>query len=182
MNIQEIKQKRKDRTLAYSTVGTPDYIAPEVFNGSEGYGEEIDWWSLGTILFEMMVGYPPFYSENPSETCMKIMKWEKYFIIPDNIGLSPQAKDLIKRLVTHKDKRLGKNGSQEIKSHPFFKGIDWNSLREYKAPFKPILKNSWDTSYFDEFDDNVPFYPSKKDFKKTTNRKVSVFHLGSFFY
>ena len=62
---QEYKRSRK---LAYSTVGTPDYIAPEVF-GQGGYNETVDWWSVGAILFEMLVGYPPFFSDEPSVTC-----------------------------------------------------------------------------------------------------------------
>ena len=56
---------KRNRKLAYSTVGTPDYIAPEVF-GREGYNETADWWSVGAILYEMMVGYPPFFSDDPS--------------------------------------------------------------------------------------------------------------------
>jgi len=58
----------RNRKLAYSTVGTPDYIAPEVF-GQQGYSETVDWWSTGAILFEMLVGYPPFFSDEPSVTC-----------------------------------------------------------------------------------------------------------------
>ena len=59
---------KRSRQLAYSTVGTPDYIAPEVF-GQNGYDENVDWWSVGVILFEMLVGYPPFFSDEPSITC-----------------------------------------------------------------------------------------------------------------
>jgi serine/threonine kinase 38 len=59
---------KRNRQLAYSTVGTPDYIAPEVF-GQCGYSETVDWWSVGAILFEMLVGYPPFFSDDPSITC-----------------------------------------------------------------------------------------------------------------
>jgi serine/threonine kinase 38 len=59
---------KRNRKLAYSTVGTPDYIAPEVF-GKQGYTETADWWSLGAILFEMLVGYPPFFSDEPGSTC-----------------------------------------------------------------------------------------------------------------
>ena len=65
---------KRNRKLAYSTVGTPDYIAPEVF-GREGYNETADWWSVGAILYEMVVGYPPFFSDDPSVTCQKIMHW-----------------------------------------------------------------------------------------------------------
>lgn len=63
--MQKVKRSRQ---LAFSTVGTPDYIAPEVF-GQQGYNETVDWWSVGAILFEMLVGYPPFFSDDPSVTC-----------------------------------------------------------------------------------------------------------------
>ena len=63
---------KRSRQLAFSTVGTPDYIAPEVF-GQNGYDETVDWWSVGVILFEMLVGYPPFFSDEPSITCQKIL-------------------------------------------------------------------------------------------------------------
>ena len=59
---------QRNRKLAFSTVGTPDYIAPEVF-GPKGYDEKVDWWSVGVILFEMLVGYPPFFSDDSSITC-----------------------------------------------------------------------------------------------------------------
>jgi serine/threonine protein kinase len=61
----------KTRELAYSTVGTPDYIAPEVLK-QKGYGKECDWWSLGVIMYECIVGYTPFYSDNPVTTCRKV--------------------------------------------------------------------------------------------------------------
>lgn len=71
----------RSRKLAYSTVGTPDYIAPEVFS-KIGYNETVDWWSVGVIFFEMVVGYPPFFSDDPSLTCQKIMHWKKTLTIP----------------------------------------------------------------------------------------------------
>lgn len=58
-------------------VGTPDYIAPEVLS-KKGYGMECDWWSLGAIMYEMMLGYPPFYSDDPMVTCSKIINWRKF--------------------------------------------------------------------------------------------------------
>ena len=81
---------------AYSTVGTPDYIAPEIFM-QKGYGKECDWWSLGAIMFECVVGYPPFCSENTHETYQKIMQWQKYLAFPDDIHLSREAEDIIQR-------------------------------------------------------------------------------------
>ena len=89
---------KRDRKLAYSTVGTPDYIAPEVF-GPKGYDETVDWWSVGVILFEMLVGYPPFFSDDSTVTCQKILHWKKTLVIPSEANLSDEATDLILRLV-----------------------------------------------------------------------------------
>lgn len=136
LNKQDVKNKRKNRLLAYSTVGTPDYIAPEVF-GQQGYSQEVDWWSVGVILFEMLVGYPPFFSENPSDTCQKIIKWKQHFSIPLDANLSLEAENLIRKLVTSAENRLGLNGADEIKKHPFFKGFNWNNVKNIKTPFIP---------------------------------------------
>lgn len=109
----------KRRQLAFSTVGTPDYIAPEVF-GQCGYNETVDWWSVGAILFEMLVGYPPFFSDDPSVTCQKILHWRKTLVIPPEANLSPAATDILKKLLCDADHRLGANGVDEIFTHPFF--------------------------------------------------------------
>jgi len=81
---------------AYSTVGTPDYIAPEIFL-LEGYGKECDWWSLGAIMFESLVGYPPFCSENTHDTYKKIIDWKNHLAFPDDVHLSREAEDLVRR-------------------------------------------------------------------------------------
>jgi serine/threonine kinase 38 len=99
----------RNRQLAFSTVGTPDYIAPEVF-GQKGYSETVDWWSVGAILFEMMVGYPPFFSDEPSITCQKILHWKKTLNIPEESNLTPEARDILKRLLCDAENRLGANG------------------------------------------------------------------------
>ena len=88
--------KRNRRALAYSTVGTPDYIAPEVFLQT-GYTSTCDWWSLGVIMFEMLIGYPPFCSESPTDTYKKIMLWENTLIFPPEVPISEAAKTTIKR-------------------------------------------------------------------------------------
>jgi serine/threonine kinase 38 len=127
---------KRNRKLAYSTVGTPDYIAPEVF-GREGYNETADWWSVGAILFEMMVGYPPFFSDEPSVTCQKILHWRQTLTIPAEANLSQPATDLLRRLMCDADHRLGRNGVEEILKHEFFRTVDWNTMRNKKAPYRP---------------------------------------------
>jgi len=139
--------KKNRRKLAYSTVGTPDYIAPEVFM-QKGYGAECDWWSLGVIMYEMLVGYPAFCAQTNHETYKKIMNWRETLVFPDDVEISAEAKDLIQRWCCEPEHRLGVNGIDEIKAHPFFKGIDWENIRQMKPPFVPKLQSISDTSYF----------------------------------
>ena len=171
-NLLKKKLPKKNRLIAYSTVGTPDYIAPEVFSQS-GYGEEADWWSIGVMFFEMVVGFPPFFSENPSDTCKKIVKWKEHFSIPSDANLSPEAENFILRMVSPPETRLGIHGVEEIKKHPYFKGIDWNNIRKMKAPFIPELKNDYDTHYFDTFPEQEPFYPPNSSSKGKQRKDVN---------
>eukprot|EP00201_Polytomella_parva_P023273 CAMPEP_0175045356 /NCGR_PEP_ID=MMETSP0052_2-20121109/4366_1 /TAXON_ID=51329 ORGANISM="Polytomella parva, Strain SAG 63-3" /NCGR_SAMPLE_ID=MMETSP0052_2 /ASSEMBLY_ACC=CAM_ASM_000194 /LENGTH=525 /DNA_ID=CAMNT_0016308855 /DNA_START=48 /DNA_END=1625 /DNA_ORIENTATION=+ len=140
------------RKLAYSTVGTPDYIAPEVLL-KRGYGMECDWWSLGAIMFEMLIGYPPFYSDDPITTCRKIVNWRMFLKFPPEIQIHPAARDLIERLMCDVDTRLGTNGVSEIKAHPFFAGLDWENLHRIRAPFVPPVEHDLDTQNFENFDE-----------------------------
>ena len=156
--FKSLKSKKR-REKAFSTVGTPDYIAPEVFK-QKGYGQEIDWWSLGVIMFEMMIGYPPFYSESSTETCKKILDWENNLEIRPEANISKEAVDILKRLINDPEKRLGRNGAEEVKQHPFFKNVDWKHVKETMIPpFIPQLKGPFDTRYFDEYEETEPFYP-----------------------
>ena len=156
--FKNIKSKKR-RECAYSTVGTPDYIAPEVFN-QKGYGQEVDWWSLGIIMFEMMIGYPPFYSESSTETCKKILDWKNNLEIKPEVNISKDAIDILKKLINDPDKRLGKNGADEVKKHPFFKNIDWDHIKETLIPpFIPELSGPYDSTYFDQYEETEPFYP-----------------------
>lgn len=136
--------KANRRKLAYSTVGTPDYIAPEVFL-MKGYGKECDWWSLGAIFFECLIGYAPFCSDHPGDTYKKIIDWPNYLYFPEEVYLSRESEDLIRSMMTWAESRLTAN---QIKAHPFFYGADWNSLRHIEPPFVPRLQSITDTSYF----------------------------------
>lgn len=137
-------------------VGTPDYLAPETINGS-GQDEVSDWWSLGCILFECLYGYPPFHAETPDEVFQNILERKIDWPPEDEYEVSEEATDLMNRLMcTDPAKRLGANiddkfssGGEEIKSHPWFADINWETLREDEASFVPASENPEDTEYFD---------------------------------
>ena len=123
---------------------------------------------VGVIFYEILVGFDPFCSKETSEVCYKVLNWKKYLKIPSKIKISREAEDLIMKLINNSNERLGLRGSEEIKSHPFFKGIDWNNIRNTKAPFIPKLKNDYDNSYFETYKIKEPFYPPMK---RRTKRK-----------
>ncbi|KAJ2988019.1 Serine/threonine-protein kinase, partial [Globomyces sp. JEL0801] len=136
--------KKNRRALAYSTVGTPDYIAPEVF-GQNGYSKECDWWSLGAIMYECLVGYPPFCSDHPHETYQKIMNWRNTLFIPEEVILSEEAEDLLQGFLCDASERIT---FEQLVTHPFFKAVNWDLMRTFQPPFVPSLVSITDTSYF----------------------------------
>eukprot|EP00106_Octopus_bimaculoides_P011066 XP_014778508.1 PREDICTED: serine/threonine-protein kinase 38-like [Octopus bimaculoides] len=173
--------KRNRRALAYSTVGTPDYIAPEVFIQT-GYTSSCDWWSLGVIMYEMLIGYPPFCSENPQETYRKVMNWRETLVFPPEVPISNEAQDLIRKICCDPEQRCGANGIEELKAHVFFKGVDWEHIRDRPAAIPVEVKSIDDTSNFDEFpeiDLNWPSPPQQQstatDMDKESKNKDWVF-------
>jgi serine/threonine kinase 38 len=140
--------KERSRKMAFSTVGTPDYIAPEVFAQKGGYDQSCDWWSLGVIMYECLVGYPPFYADNPLATCRKIVKWKKYLEVPPECTASSDALGVIRHLLCDRSSRYQ---FDELQQHPFFHGVNWKTIRNTKAVLVPELKDELDTSHFDEF-------------------------------
>ena len=161
-NKKSEKNNKMTHNKNFSCVGTAYYVAPEVLN-KKGYEEDIDWWSVGIIFYEMLMGYAPFCSKETSEVCYKVLNWKDYLIIPNKFKISDEAKDLIFKMINNSSDRLGKNGAEEIKKHPFFKDVDWENIRNTKAPFIPKLKNDYDTKYFEKFDEIEPFYPKNKN-------------------
>lgn len=137
-------------------VGTPDYLAPETINGV-GQDEISDWWSLGCMMFEFLFGYPPFNASTPDEVFENILgrkiNWPDD---PEELA-TPEAIDLMNKLMTMNPReRIGSNvdekfpnGGAEIRSHPWFSDINWDTLLEDKAQFVPNLENPEDTDYFD---------------------------------
>ncbi|XP_010500381.1 PREDICTED: probable serine/threonine protein kinase IRE3 isoform X2 [Camelina sativa] len=144
-----VEQKPKWPTLEHkrSAVGTPDYLAPEILLGT-GHGATADWWSVGIILYEFIVGIPPFNADYPQQIFDNILnrniQWPP---IPED--MSHEARDLIDRLLTEDPhQRLGARGAAEVKQHIFFKDINWHTLAQQKAAFVPDSENAFDTSYF----------------------------------
>ena len=168
--------------------GTPSYIAPEVIL-RQGYGKPVDWWSMGIILYEFLVGIPPFTGDTPDELFANVInsqiEWPEV-LDESTMDLSssacfdaaeqafcPEAKNLIEQLLQHDpSKRLGTlAGAYEIKTHPFLACIDWNNLLREKADFVPVLESPDDTSYFDTRQDR---YQHSDDDLLSTNNKQSA--------
>uniref|UniRef100_A0A3B5AUV3 Protein kinase C n=1 Tax=Stegastes partitus TaxID=144197 RepID=A0A3B5AUV3_9TELE len=132
--------------------GTPDYIAPEILQELE-YGASVDWWALGVLMYEMMAGQPPFEADNEDDLFESILHDDVLY----PVWLSKEAVSILRAFMTKNPaKRLGcvvSQGCEEaIKTHPFFREIDWILLeqRKVKPPFKPRIKTKRDVNNFDQ--------------------------------
>ncbi|KAA3674338.1 serine/threonine-protein kinase LATS1/2 [Paragonimus westermani] len=139
-----------NRRCAQSLVGTPNYIAPEILRRQD-YGQSCDWWSVGVILYEMLVGQPPFLAQTATDTQIRVIQWYKYLALPGEPRLRPESSSLIRQLLCDPEDRL--SDPSALKAHPFFSSIVWDKLPMQRAPYIPTIKNELDTSNFDPVED-----------------------------
>jgi len=129
----------------YSPVGTCRYVAPEVIL-EVGHDYRVDWWSMGVILFELLVGYTPFDANSINQIYSNILSGEINW--PARDFIDQDAKNLIKGLLNlNPHCRLGRGGGSEVKDQPYFNKIEWSKLYEHSL-FVPKVKSDDDTSYF----------------------------------
>ncbi|XP_066205904.1 microtubule-associated serine/threonine-protein kinase 3 isoform X9 [Saccopteryx leptura] len=156
--------------------GTPEYIAPEVIF-RQGYGKPVDWWAMGVVLYEFLVGCVPFFGDTPEELFGQVVSDE--IMWPEGEEALPaDAQDLITRLLRQNPlDRLGTGGTHEVKQHPFFRTLDWAGLLRHKAEFVPQLEAEDDTSYFDTRSERYRHLGSEDD---ETNDEESSTEIPKF--
>ncbi|KAJ8376296.1 hypothetical protein SKAU_G00068760 [Synaphobranchus kaupii] len=158
--------------------GTPEYIAPEVIL-RQGYGKPVDWWAMGVILYEFLVGCAPFFGDTPEELFGQVISDE--IIWPDEDEALPlDAQDLISKLLRQNPlDRLGTGSAFEVKQHRFFTNLDWNSLLRQKAEFIPQLESEDDTSYFDTRSDRYHHVDSEEEEDTNDEEHVEIRQFSS---
>ncbi|XP_073958993.1 microtubule-associated serine/threonine (MAST) protein kinase dop isoform X2 [Choristoneura fumiferana] len=149
-NLYEEYADREARQFSDKQVcGTPEYIAPEVIL-RQGYGKPVDWWSMGIILYEFLVGCVPFFGDTPEELFAHTVNDDIEWPSEEDFPIAVEARAIITELLARNPRdRLGTGGTHQVKEHVYFYGLDWNNLLRRKAEFIPQLENDEDTSYFD---------------------------------
>ncbi|KAM7012050.1 microtubule-associated serine/threonine-protein kinase 3 isoform 4-T4 [Tautogolabrus adspersus] len=177
-NLYEGHMEKDTREFIDKQVcGTPEYIAPEVIL-RQGYGKPVDWWAMGIILYEFLVGCVPFFGDTPEELFGQVVSDEIIWPEGDD-ALPTEAQDMITRLLRQTPlDRLGTGGASDVKHHPFFLGLDWNGLLRQKAEFIPQLEAEDDTSYFDTRSERYHHLASDED--EETNDEESSLEIRQF--
>nr|XP_021141302.1 microtubule-associated serine/threonine-protein kinase 2 isoform X7 [Columba livia] len=158
--------------------GTPEYIAPEVIL-RQGYGKPVDWWAMGIILYEFLVGCVPFFGDTPEELFGQVISDEIAWPEGDD-ALPPDAQDLISKLLRQNPlERMGTGSAFEVKQHRFFKDLDWNGLLRQKAEFIPQLESEDDTSYFDTRSERYHHLDSEEEEDTNDDDHVEIRQFSS---
>ncbi|KAL1889285.1 serine/threonine-protein kinase dbf2 [Ceratocystis pirilliformis] len=159
----------KDYNYAKSIVGSPDYMAPEVLRG-EQYDFTVDYWSLGCMLFEALTGFPPFAGSTADETWRNLKHWKDVLKRPvwedPSYFLSNRTWNFITTAINSRQERFA--NIQAIFNHQYFAEVDWDNLRETRAPFIPELDSETDAGYFDDFTNEADMAKYKEVHDKQT--------------
>ena len=174
--LSKILNSSKDK--AFTICGTPQYLAPEVFI-NQGYDKNVDWWSLGCLIYEMLTGRLPFSIKRGNRINLDIYKQKLKF----PRYLNEDAIDLISKLLVFEPKKrlgYGKDGTENIKNHPFFEEINWDDIWNKKIvpPFKPELEDELDLKYFDSQFTNEPV----ESFSKNPRSREVSYEYKNFTY
>lgn len=172
----------KSKAKAFTLCGTPDYLAPEILE-NKGYDKTVDWWSLGALIYEMLVGYSPFKMKKGEQ--LNIEKYKEP--VPLYNHFTPEAKMIITDLlVVEPNKRLGygSNGTENIKKHPFFKNINWEELynKKVEPEFVPKIFNELDLGNFDKFFTNENVFEPESEVNNASVLKDNPNEFAGFTY
>lgn len=159
----------QEPNYANSIVGSPDYMALEVVQG-QPYDHTIDYWSMGCMLFEAMVGYPPFSGRSTDETYANLQNWRRSLRRPQydtgEPALSDRTWDLVQHLITSPSQRY--RSFEQISRHPYFAEVDWANIKSQRPPFVPDLEGDDDAGYFDDFDNEADMAKYQEVMNKRT--------------